>query len=194
MATLNNAQIQQAWIQAGGNPQYAAQAAAIAMAESGGNTSATNRNTNGSTDIGLFQINTVHGGQATTDITGNIRAAIQISANGSNWAPWCTAYTDNACGTKGGKLDPGRLIGQPGSAAGTGNGSAAASGTGGAGSGMTSSQFSAMFGQLVKALFGNQTPAAAPPNAAPGAGTNMANGTTPAQGLGPSGGSAGALQ
>jgi hypothetical protein len=32
----------------------------------------------------------------------NIKAAILISAAGNNWRPWCTAWSDNACGTKGG--------------------------------------------------------------------------------------------
>jgi Lysozyme like domain len=64
------------------------------MAESGGNPNAVNHNTNGSTDRGLWQINTVHGGAMATsamfDPMANVRAAISISGNGRNWGPWST--------------------------------------------------------------------------------------------------------
>lgn len=84
-------QIEQLWIQFGGNPSAAPMAAAIAMAESGGNPNAQNSaNSNGTIDRGLFQINSVHGAQSTFDLASNIRAAIQISNNGSNWQPWST--------------------------------------------------------------------------------------------------------
>ena len=33
---------------------------------------------------------------------GNARAAVAISNGGTNWRPWCTAWSDAACGTKGG--------------------------------------------------------------------------------------------
>jgi hypothetical protein len=42
-------------------PGQAITMTAIALAESGGNTDATNTNTNGSVDTGLWQINSVHG-------------------------------------------------------------------------------------------------------------------------------------
>lgn len=92
-------QIQQLWIQYGGNAQAAPLAAAVAMAESGGGQNSYNGNTNGSMDRGLFQINSVHGSQSTFDIAGNIRAAIAISNNGTTWKPWCTAWTDGCKGT-----------------------------------------------------------------------------------------------
>lgn len=95
-------QLEQIWISAGGNPGAASVAAAIAMAESGGNPNATNVNTNGSIDRGLWQINSIHGSQSTFDPMGNARSAIAISNNGSNWAPWCTAWTNGCSGT----LDP----------------------------------------------------------------------------------------
>lgn len=96
-------QLQQLWIQAGGNPQASAIAAATALAESGGNPNAVSP----AGDIGLWQINqSAHGSQATTDPLANARAAVAISNNGTNWRPWCTAYTDGACGTKGGAFDP----------------------------------------------------------------------------------------
>jgi hypothetical protein len=74
-------------------------ASAVALAESSGNPNAYSR----TGDVGLWQINAAaHPGQATTDPLANARAAVAISANGTNWRPWCTAYSDAACGTKGG--------------------------------------------------------------------------------------------
>lgn len=70
-------------------------AASIALAESGGNPSGTNHNTNGSTDRGLWQINSVHGAQSTYDVGANTRAAISISKNGTTWGPWAT-YNNGA--------------------------------------------------------------------------------------------------
>lgn len=91
----NYAQLEYIWTQAQGNPQAAAMAAAIAMAESGGNSTATDCDSNGSIDRGLWQINSVHGSQSTYDVMGNARAAVSISNNGTNWSPW-TTYTSGA--------------------------------------------------------------------------------------------------
>jgi hypothetical protein len=90
MAKYTYAQLKQLWIQNGGNPAAADIAAAVALAESGGDSSATNTNTDGSTDRGLWQINSVHGALSTFDVTGNVKAAIQVSNNGANWSPWVT--------------------------------------------------------------------------------------------------------
>lgn len=87
------AQLKALWISNGGNPAAADIAAAVALAESGGNPNASNTNTNGSIDRGLWQINSVHGSQSTFDITGNVKSAIAISGNGSNWSPWVTYNT-----------------------------------------------------------------------------------------------------
>jgi hypothetical protein len=81
------------WIANGGNKAAAPIAAAIAMAESAGDSTASNLNTNGSIDRGLWQINSVHGAQSTFDVTGNVKAAIAISSNGTNWTPWVTFNT-----------------------------------------------------------------------------------------------------
>lgn len=86
----NYAQLEQLWINAGGNPQVACIAAAVAMAESGGNPNAISS----SNDYGLWQINSIHGVQATLDVMGNARAAVAISNNGQNWGPWCTCWTN----------------------------------------------------------------------------------------------------
>jgi hypothetical protein len=91
----NYAQIEGIWTQAGGLPGAAPIAAAIAMAESGGNTTATDNDSNGTVDRGLWQINSVHGAQSTYDVMGNARAAIAISNNGTNWAAW-TTYSSGA--------------------------------------------------------------------------------------------------
>lgn len=108
MTVFTQQQIEQLWIQYGGNPSYARMASAIAMAESGGRSTATNQNSNGSIDRGIFQINSTHGAQSTYDVANNVRAAIRISSNGTNWRPWCTAWSDGLCGAHGGTfLGPG---------------------------------------------------------------------------------------
>lgn len=87
---MTNAQLQALWIANGGNPAYAAQAAAIAMAESGGNPDAINYSDPHGGSFGLWQINAVHGSLATTDPNANAAAAVAISNNGLNWYPWST--------------------------------------------------------------------------------------------------------
>ena len=93
MAQYSYAQLKSLWTQHGGNPLYADLAAAVAIAESGGKSDATNTNTNGSVDRGLWQINSVHGGQSTFDPIANAKAAVKISSNGKNWSPWVTFNT-----------------------------------------------------------------------------------------------------
>jgi hypothetical protein len=124
-------ELKQLWIQAGGNPQSAPLAAAIALAESAGNPNATHTNSSGSIDRGLWQINSIHGALSTLDPLANARAAVSISKNGATWEPWCTAYTDGACGKKGGIYDPfgagassAKFIGITGAAPGQGGGGA----------------------------------------------------------------------
>ena len=79
------------WEQAGGAAGEAVMAASIAMAESGGNSTAISP----TNDYGLWQINGSHGAQATLNPLGNAEAAVSISGNGSNWGPW-TTYTTGA--------------------------------------------------------------------------------------------------
>lgn len=93
MTQYTYGQLKALWQQNGGNSASADIAAAVAMAESGGRSDAVNSNTNGSTDRGLWQINSVHGPQSTFDVTGNVKAAIAISNNGANWQPWTTFMT-----------------------------------------------------------------------------------------------------
>jgi len=96
------AQLEGIWILAGGNAQTASMAAAIAMAESGGNANASNSNSNGSVDRGLWQINDSNGSASSFDVMTNARGAVAISNGGTNWRPWCTAYSDGSCGKQGG--------------------------------------------------------------------------------------------
>lgn len=71
-----------------------ATAVAVALAESGGDTTATHHNTNGSTDYGLWQVNSVHyGGQAPpnwSDPAANAQAAHAVWAR-QGWNAW-TVY------------------------------------------------------------------------------------------------------
>ncbi len=64
------------------------QALAIIKCESGGNPNATNHNSNGSTDRGLFQINSCHGANSTYNVEANIAYAYKLSRGGRNWSPW----------------------------------------------------------------------------------------------------------
>lgn len=75
-------------------------AVAICLAESGGETTATHKNSNGTTDFGLWQINSVHGdllaGKDWTDPNVNAGIASQIWAQaGNSFTPWST-YTSGA--------------------------------------------------------------------------------------------------
>jgi hypothetical protein len=71
-------------------------AVAIARAENGSlNPGATHKNSDGSTDYGLWQINSVHGIAPATllDGAGNAAAAYRISSGGSDWGAWTTYKT-----------------------------------------------------------------------------------------------------
>ena len=88
----------QLWIQAGGSPALANTMAAIAMAESSGNPNATNNNSNGTVDRGLWQINSVHSqfdpNRLLTDPLYNAQAAVAIEKS-SGLGAW-TTYTSGA--------------------------------------------------------------------------------------------------
>jgi hypothetical protein len=88
-------QIKNLWTRAGGSASKANLAAAVAMAESSGNAGASNRNSDGSVDRGLWQINSIHGALSTFDRLANARAAVQISSGGRDWSPW-VAYKSGA--------------------------------------------------------------------------------------------------
>lgn len=70
-------------------------AVAVAGAESGYNPAATNHNTNGSTDYGMWQINSAHadllGGHDWRDPSQNAWMAFQVWRQaGGSWTPWAT--------------------------------------------------------------------------------------------------------
>jgi len=89
--TLTCPELGELWEEAGGAPAEAVMAASIAMAESSGEQYAT-----GSVgERGYWQINPNHGALSTYDPLGNAKAAVIISADGTNWTPW-TTYTSGA--------------------------------------------------------------------------------------------------
>jgi Lysozyme like domain len=90
------------WIQAGGNPQAAQMAEAIADASSGLNPNTKITNPDGSIVVGLWLIPQNGSPPGSTDPLANARAAVQLSNNGTNWSQWCTAWSDNDCGLNGG--------------------------------------------------------------------------------------------
>lgn len=74
--------------------KYWKKAAAIAKAESGGDTHARNVNTDGSVDRGWFQINSRYHPEVPDAVAYNARgsalAAFAISKGGTDWTPWAT--------------------------------------------------------------------------------------------------------
>lgn len=90
------------WEANGGDKAHVIVAVAVSTAESGRNTIAISP----SSDYGLWQINSSNFGwlglTASTALQAdpNARAAIRMSGNGTNWAPWCTCWVDPAanCG------------------------------------------------------------------------------------------------
>jgi hypothetical protein len=91
--TLSCSGLEALWESAGGSHRAAFMAAEIARAESAGRQGATDNNTNGTTDRGYWQINSIHGALSTYDAAGNASAAVQISRDGTDWSPWVTYQT-----------------------------------------------------------------------------------------------------
>lgn len=100
------------WQLAGGDPLHSDEAAAIALAESGGCQYAkagpnddrpvkacTYRYTTGENSYGLWQVNRnahpQYSASTLYDQLGAARAAVEISSNGRNFGPWST-YTNGA--------------------------------------------------------------------------------------------------
>lgn len=102
MTILDPQQIAAYWVGAGGPRSAVITAVAVALAESGGNTEAVSP----TDDWGLWQINGAtwaqqYGGRhALLNPDINATAAVQISGQGTNFAPWCTMWADPArdCG------------------------------------------------------------------------------------------------
>jgi hypothetical protein len=103
MATTANytyAQLEGLWINAGGSAATAPIAAAIAMAESGGNPTVTSANPDGGTNVGPWQLDTLGVGSGYSvaqlqDPAVNAAVAVNGSANGTNWSDWET-YANGA--------------------------------------------------------------------------------------------------
>lgn len=92
--TLSCAGLEDLWEAAGGAGSEALMAAKIAIAESGGQQYATDSDTNGTDDVGFWQVNTSHGPVlATYNALGNAEAAVFISDDGQTWLPWTTFRT-----------------------------------------------------------------------------------------------------
>jgi hypothetical protein len=89
--TLSCPGLEELWEEGGGSPGEAVMAASIAMAESSGQQYATG----GVGERGYWQINPNHGALSTYDPLGNAKAAVILSADGTNWTPW-TTYTSGA--------------------------------------------------------------------------------------------------
>lgn len=102
LSAMTYDQVEQTWISAGGNPQAASMAAAVADASSGLNPSAEYTNPDGSMGVGLWLIDKKGMPPGSIDPIANARAAIQQSNNGTDWKQWCVAWSDNACGQSGG--------------------------------------------------------------------------------------------
>lgn len=94
MTTYSYAQLEGLWIQGGGSATLAPVMAAIAMAESGGRSDAVGHNSNGSTDTGLWQINSVHNVSGMTDPIANAKEAVKIYKS-QGLKAW-TTYTSGA--------------------------------------------------------------------------------------------------
>lgn len=98
MATrLTGAQVAKAAYAAGFRGEDLVIAVAVARAESDWHPRWTNANNNGSTDFGLFQINSIHSALLAKgdwrDPTDNARMAYQVwTAAGQRWGPWVTFW------------------------------------------------------------------------------------------------------
>lgn len=93
MPTLSDAQIATVARGAGFTGSNVAVAVAVCLAESGGRTDAQHGNSNGTTDYGLWQINSVHADLLRTGTwsvpADNARMAFSVGG-GTNWQPWST--------------------------------------------------------------------------------------------------------
>lgn len=102
MTQYSMIQVREIWLRNGGSPALSVIAVGVAFAESNGWSDAISP----VKDYGLWQINAMHFASlqvTTTSILNpdiNAQAAIIISGNGSNWAPWCTCWANPArdCG------------------------------------------------------------------------------------------------
>jgi hypothetical protein len=95
MAKLSAVQIANAAKAAGFTGKDVAIAVAVAFAESGGESTASHKNSNGSTDYGLWQINSIHSAVlrsgSWSNPNDNAKMAYKVfSEAGKKWTPWVT--------------------------------------------------------------------------------------------------------
>jgi hypothetical protein len=95
MTTFTYAQLEQLWTRNGGSALTAPVAAAIAMAESSGQSGVTSSNPDGGVNVGPWQLDTrgVGAGYSVAQLQNpntNARLAVKGSDNGGNWSPWAT--------------------------------------------------------------------------------------------------------
>ena len=93
--TYNTAQLQALWVQAGGDPSRARNAACHAMQESGGRPTVTSSNPDGGTNVGLWQLDTKGKGagysvSALQNALNNARITVLATRNGTDWSAWAT--------------------------------------------------------------------------------------------------------
>lgn len=131
---MSYADLEGLWIQAGGSAASAPLAAAIAMAESGGNPSSLNNNAStGDLSYGLWQINMIGSlgpsreqqfgissySQLLDPLT-NAKAAVKVSNGGTNFLPWSTYKNGAYQRFLNGSVPPNMGAGGSGSTAGGG--------------------------------------------------------------------------
>jgi hypothetical protein len=91
-------QLMTLWTANGGSAATADIAAAIGMAESSGNSSATSANPDGGTNVGVWQLDTKGVGAGYSidqlkDPNTNARITVMHTSNGTNWSAWETWHT-----------------------------------------------------------------------------------------------------
>ena len=98
MPTYTYAQLEALWIANGGSKAPAPIAAAIAEADSSGESAVTSSNPDGGTNVGPWQLDTNGKGSGYTvaqlqDANTNARVAVAGSSNGADWSAWETYVT-----------------------------------------------------------------------------------------------------
>lgn len=117
-------------IAAGLSPHAAQIATAVAKVESQFNPQAVDHDSNGTTDYGLWQINSVHGvGTNMFNPTSAATEMAKLTSKGSNWGPWAPDFGSSNYGGNpqvGGKVEAAmQSLGFMGDPVGTGTGGAA---------------------------------------------------------------------
>lgn len=94
--SYDHAGLMQLWVQVGGAPAAANNAACHGIQESSGNPNATSPNPDGGTNVGLWQLDTPGGKGAGYSVAQlknpvlNARVTVQATGNGRDWSAWAT--------------------------------------------------------------------------------------------------------